>query len=257
MTMMILAKALETLVMPPMSLYLAIAAGFAVSRLAKRTWLRRAGIASAVLGALGLLLLTIPYVAFGLLNSLQKGIDPIAPTASTIDAEAIVVLSGDVDCDPPEYGPDQPGALSMQRSRYGAALARRTGLPLLITGGVLRPDRRPVSHVLRDFVQDELSVAVRWTEDRSVDTRGNARFSAEILKDAGIERVAVVTHAWHMPRAKRAFERAGLTVLPAPTIASTGPSGLRDGLIPSGRALRDSTWAIHEWIGRAWYWLRD
>lgn len=249
-------KVLEILVMPPFSLYLAMALGLALARVGNRKWLRRTGAGLALTSGACLVLMSVPFVAHSLLDSLQ--VDPAIPSDQTdLDAEAIVVLAGDIDCDPAEYGQDQPGALSLMRCRYGAVLAHRTGLPMLITGGVLRPDRRPVSHVLRDFVEDELHVAVRWTEDQATTTQGNAEYSAAMLKDVGIARIALVTHAWHMPRSKRAFERAGLSVLPAPMGAHAGPSNFREGIVPRARAFQDSAWAIHEWIGRAWYWLRS
>lgn len=249
-------KALEILVMPPFSLYLGMAVGLAAAKFLERRWMRRAGTALAITSLGALVLMSVPYVAHSLLNSLQ--VDPAIPLDQVdIDAEAIVVLAGDVDYGPAEYGQDQPGALSLMRCRYGASLASRTGLPLLITGGVLRPERRPVSHVLRDFVEDELRVDVQWTEDRATTTRGNADYTAAILKDAGITRVALVTHAWHMPRSRQAFERAGLSVLAAPMGAHIGPSRFRDGMVPRAQAFCDSAWAIHEWIGRAWYWLRS
>lgn len=250
-----LKSAVEALVMPPTSLFLLVLAGLAVARLSTPGPRRRAARAAAWLGGLLLLALSTPLAAYLLLDSLQTS-PALPPGTRSLDAGAIVVLAGDVDCDPAEWGPDQPGALSLMRCRYGAALSRRTGVPLLVTGGVLRPDRRPVSHVLRDFVQDELGVPVRWTEDRATDTRGNAVYSAELLAAEGIHRVALVTHAWHMPRARAAFERTGLQVLPAPMGAQAPPSRLLEGLLPRGSALRDSCWAVHEWIGRAWYRVR-
>lgn len=242
----------ETLVMPPVSLYLAVACGLLLRALAKRPWLRRTGLALSAAGAGTVVLLSIPQVAFWLLDGLQTS-PAIAPAATTIEADAIVVLAADADCDPPEYGPDQPGALSLARCRYGAALARRTGLPLLITGGVLRPDRRAISLVLEEFVEEELGVPVRWTEERSHTTRQNAFFSAKILRESGIQRVAVVTHAWHMPRALDVFRETGLELLPAPTCAHTPPERWWKGWVPRSRSLRDSTWAIHEYVGRLWY----
>ena len=96
---------------------------------------------------------------------------------------------------------------------------------------------------------------VRWTEERSHTTRENARFSAEILGREGIKKVAVVTHAWHMPRAIEVCEAVGFEVLPAPMSPATPPANLRDAVIPRASSLRDSSWAIHEWIGRLWYRL--
>lgn len=249
-----LKSLLETLLMPPTSLYLVVLTGLALARFGRAKGRRRAGVCLAWTGGAATVALSTPLVAHLLLASLQKA-EHIPPGATVIDAEAIVVLSADVGCDAPEYGEDQPGALSMLRCRYGAALARRTGLPILLSGGVLRPDRRPVSHVMRDFVQDELGTPVRWVEEASTTTRENAEFSARVLAREGVQRVALVSHSWHLPRARAAFERAGLEVLPAPTAPHAPPSALLESLIPHGRSLRDSTWAVHEWAGRLWYWL--
>jgi len=54
----------------------------------------------------------------------------------------------------------------------------------------------------------------------SQDTHQKATRSAAILKAEGITRIVLVTHAWHMPRAKLVFERAGMTIIPAPPIVS-------------------------------------
>ena len=250
-------RLLELVLLPPTSLYIGIALGLLINSLARRRAkprrsLARMGTGLAALSGLTLAALSIPQVAYWLLDSLQTA-PAIPPTATSIEAAAIVVLSGDIDCDPPEYGPDQPGFISLQRCRYAAQLSKRTGVPLLISGGVLRPDRRSAAEVLRDFVQDELSVPVRWIEKRSLTTRQNALFSAELLRKEGITRVAVVTHAWHMPRAIDVCEAAGFTVLPAPTLPATSPANLRDAIVPRSRSFRDSSWAIHEWVGRRWY----
>jgi uncharacterized SAM-binding protein YcdF (DUF218 family) len=152
---------------------------------------------------------------------------------------------------------DVPGPLSLDRCRYGAYLARRTGLPLLVSGGVLRPDRPAVSLRLARFIEDELGVPVRWTEERSSTTLENARFTAELLRAEGIQRIALVTHAWHMPRARTAFERAGLDVLPAPTAEAPSPQDWQHGLVPSAESFQLSVRVLHEWIGRMWYAARS
>jgi uncharacterized SAM-binding protein YcdF (DUF218 family) len=46
----------------------------------------------------------------------------------------------------------------------------------------------------------------------SLDTRDNARFAAALLRRRGLLRVALVTCAWHLPRATRLFRAAGLEV---------------------------------------------
>lgn len=48
-------------------------------------------------------------------------------------------------------------------------------------------------------------------EDRSVDTRGNIRFSAELLKERGIDSAVIVTNEFHQYRADIYARRNGLT----------------------------------------------
>jgi uncharacterized SAM-binding protein YcdF (DUF218 family) len=57
-------------------------------------------------------------------------------------------------------------------------------------------------------VPSDAIVRERW----SLDTRDNARFAASLLGRRGVTRVVLVTCSWHLPRAARAFEAAGLEV---------------------------------------------
>lgn len=50
-----------------------------------------------------------------------------------------------------------------------------------------------------------------------MDTADNARLSAAMLKAEDIERIVLVTHAFHMPRARQLFAAEGLSVAAAPT----------------------------------------
>ena len=107
-------------------------------------------------------------------------------------------------------------------------------------------------------VLEEYGVAPIFREDRARNTWGNAHYSAELLDGLGIRRVALVTHAHHMPRAVWSFRQAGVEVIPAPTGAfvpddrTFGPGSLR----PQARALYASWLAMHEYLGLAWYRLR-
>ncbi len=60
----------------------------------------------------------------------------------------------------------------------------------------------------------------------------------------------LVTSALHMPRARRAFERAGIAVIPAPTDfeVAPGPFDPLD-LLPNAGALDGSGRAMKEWVG--------
>lgn len=242
---------LKELLLPPASCALTGLVGLACVALRRR----RLGWSLVALAWGACLALSLPHVSTRLMGTLQT-YPAVDPRVTRIDAQVVVVLAADVDADLAEYGQDEPGPLSLVRCRYGAALARRTGLPLCISGGVLRPGRPAVSVRLAAFVERELGVDVRWREERSTSTLENARCTAELLRAEGVTRVALVTHAWHMPRAARAFERAGLTVLAAPTAAVALPERSSAGWTPRAKALQQSSWALHEWLGRAWYAVR-
>ena len=104
--------------------------------------------------------------------------------------------------------------------------------------------------LLRDF-----NMQPRWMETNSRTTHENAVFSASTLKANGVNTIYLVTHAWHMPRAKAAFEAAGITVIPAPTRFVTAPVGELKEFLPTFGGLQNSYYAFHEWIGLAWYSL--
>ncbi|MGH8664442.1 MAG: YdcF family protein, partial [Burkholderiales bacterium] len=111
---------------------------------------------------------------------------------------------------------------------------------------------------MRAVLVDEMNVPVRWTEERSVDTFTNAVESYRILAPLGITTVYLVTHAWHMPRARLAFAHAGFTVIPAPTAFSqTEPidPSLLD-FLPRASALMNSYYFWHEVLGYLAYSVR-
>ena len=102
----------------------------------------------------------------------------------------------------------------------------------------------------------DFGVRVRWVESASDNTAENARRSAELLLPAGVRRIALVTHAWHMPRAVAVFAAAGFTVVPAPTAyVSARPATPLD-FLPRATAMQQAATALHEWVGIAWYALR-
>lgn len=169
-------------------------------------------------------------------------------------AQAIVVLGGGVHAQAPEYGAAQPGPHTLQRLRYGAWLARKTGKPLAFAGGVgwaaLGTDTEAEGTVARRVLQEEYGLALKWMDDRSRDTGENAARMAQLLQPAGVRRIALVTDATHIPRAAAAFRAAGFEVIAAPT----------DFPIPEGRPelewLPSSTGAstcrslVREWLAR-------
>lgn len=218
---------------------------------------RRAGLAVSSVG-LGLLyLLSTPLVGGGLLGLLQTA-PPLAEDAlGAQGGEAIVVLGAGRRSAAAEYGGDTVNALALERLRYAARIARRTGLPLLVSGGLARDGHPPEAILMMQALEADFGVPVRWVESDSRNTFDNARYSSQILRASGLRRILLVSHAWHMPRALWAFGRFGLQVTPAPTAFETDDDTLLlSDLLPQARALRKSYFALHEMLGNLWYRLR-
>jgi len=250
-----LRAALKSVALPPLSLFLLALLGLCLRR--RRPRLGRALLASA---ACLLVLLTLPVVADTLLIGLQthRALPETAPLQGAGGAGgvgAVVVLSAGLDRAGFEYGGPTVGPKTLLRLRYGAALSRRTGLPILTSGGILDPGTPPVAGLMESVLENEFGVDVRWVERQSRNTRENARFSAALLKADGISAVLLVTQAWHMPRAVLEFEATGLKVIPAPCGFTPELELELAAFVPSANALERSRWAIHEWLGQAWYAL--
>jgi uncharacterized SAM-binding protein YcdF (DUF218 family) len=86
-------------------------------------------------------------------------------------------------------------------------------------------------------------------ETRALNTRENAMYSAEILRERGMETVVLVTSATHLRRAVKDFATAGVTVIPAAAdIVGRGRMGV-DGFLPSAHALAQTQVCLHEILG--------
>ncbi len=243
------------LLLPPINLMLGAVVGWALLR-------RRPRFARWLIGVclLAMFVLSIPVVPRMLLYSLEMGLpggDPVLQAG--VEPGAVVILSGELNHAEPAGGVlpgDDVGPLTLERMRAGVVLARRTGLPLLVTGGVLRPDTLPIAVLMARDIKAYDSMPVRWVEPRSLDTWQNADYSAALLAKAGVTRVYLVTHAWHMRRSLIAFENFGITAISAPPSLNGWPKMEVDYFVPSVTAWLDSTFALHEWIGCVVYALR-
>jgi len=169
--------------------------------------------------------------------------------------QAIVILGGDVLPVAPEYGHSQPSAATAARLRYGAWLARQSGPPLAFTGGfgwgAHSTQTESEAEVAARVLQQDYGLALRWRESQSRDTAGNARLTETLLRQAGVQRIALVTHAWHMPRAMLAFEQAGLAVTPAPMGYVLPAQGELLEWLPSAQGLQASRQVLREWLALA------
>lgn len=183
------------------------------------------------------------------LRALMQGADP---------PQAVVILGGGTRHAVVErpYA-ETPKLITLERLVHGAWVASETGLPVAVTGGPPRDGMSSEAEVMKRVLEERLATPVRWAESDARDTADNARFTVDLLRRDGIERVLLVTQAYHMPRAAASFRTAGLQVIPAPH-GFVGPFtewGVATFTPTVGSAELVSR-AAHEWIGMAWYWMR-
>lgn len=253
-SLLFLKPILTTLLLPAASgpLLLLALSLWALRAMPKR-WSARWPLLLSSLVSVGWWLISCPAVAVWLSVHALPQVSPIRPEAlKQQQVQAIVILGGGVDNHTQEYNGANLSSASMARLLYGLYLARASQLPMAFTGGQGWGGRnaQPPEAAVADAVLARLQApALRWQENLSRDTRENAQMTATLLKAEGITRIALVTHAWHMPRSVRHFEAVGLTVLPAPMgYIQTSASPLLQWL-PSGEGLRDSSWLLKEWLG--------
>jgi len=170
-------------------------------------------------------------------------------------AVAILVLGGGMKPRAPEYGVSDLSGASLERLRYGVWLSRQTGAPLGFSGGLgwaQQDGEHPEARIASRIAKEEYGVTLRWIEEHSRDTRENAGRSAPLLRQSGVKKVLLVTHAWHMRRAARAFGEAlgsDVAVVPAPMgYFNPRPDRLLDWL-PSTEGIAQNRIALRELLG--------
>lgn len=250
----------KSLALPPTAFFVLFLLGLLIKR-----WRPRLGRGFLWI-LLGLVYLsTTPFAAGELMAPLQQ-YAPVDPESPDPEAGAIVVLGAGIYFAAPEYlqtsAPhaysDTANALSLQRVEYAAYLARNTQIPILVSGGATGPNPEiTVARAMKQTLERDFGVEVRWVEEESDSTMSNAERVAQILQREGVRRFYLVTHAWHMPRAMIAFERTQVVPLPAPTRYVSRAEPRWQDFVPSAKAFLTTYYATHEWLGIAWYRLQS
>ena len=244
-----ITDAIAALFLPPAGPLLFVALGVAL------TWRRRVrgGAALAALGVVLLWLACLPVVGLSLARLLEP---PPVAQAALKSGTAIIVLGAGRIQGSPEYRADIVNAEGLVRLRYGARLARETGLPLLAAGGKPYGGILSEADTMAHAAAEDFRTPVRWVEGDSNTTAENAARSFAILSPEKRTRIVLVTSALHMRRAEAAFRKAGFDVIAAPTsYASRGETHLVD-WVPGSGGLSATRAALWELIGIAWYRFR-
>jgi uncharacterized SAM-binding protein YcdF (DUF218 family) len=234
----LLKKFVAALLLPPLLPLLAIFAGLLLLR--RRL---RLGRALAWGGLLVAWLLSTPVVVNLITTPLEDV--PVLQPQDLARGEAIVILGAGAHRFMPEYGGPGPNRLALERLRFGARLARASGLPVLVSG-----EAGPMT----DSLRADFGVAPDWREGGSLDTADNARNTAAILRGKAVGRIVLVTHAVHMRRAMAEFAAQGIEVIPAPTGFFSRFEGDEPRIwffdyLPGPAAAYAGWYALHEWAG--------
>jgi uncharacterized SAM-binding protein YcdF (DUF218 family) len=136
--------------------------------------------------------------------------------------QAIVVLGCSVRLD--EWGV-LAGALGRRVQAAADAYERQGGRGAIVVAsggrrwaGVVEADA-----MARELVRRGVPEGSIVRERCSLSTRQNARFAAQVLARRGIGRAAVVTCAWHAPRAASLFRMHGVSVDLVPVAPAHAP----------------------------------
>ncbi|MEW6293366.1 MAG: YdcF family protein [Pseudomonadota bacterium] len=234
----LLKKFAAALLLPPLLPLLAIFAGLLLLR--RRPKLGRT---LAWGGLLVAWLLSTPVVVNLITTPLEDV--PVLQPQDLARGEAIVILGAGAHRFMPEYGGPGPNRLALERLRFGARLARASGLPVLVSG-----EAGPMT----DSLRADFGVAPDWLEGGSLDTEDNARNTVEILRGKAVERIVLVTHAAHMRRSMAEFAAQGIEVIPAPTGFFSRFEGDEPRIwfldyLPGPAAAYAAWFALHEWAG--------
>jgi len=238
-----------------------------------RHWL---GTAMLVLSTIALVALSLPLTAHQLMNGLENFSKPpelvpmaekgrqaslYIPANSLKDPpEAIVVLGNGRYSEAPEYDlEDTVSGQGLERLRYATFLQRKTGLPILVSGGAPGGEDTAEAAHMQAVLSTDFRADVKWVEIESRTTLENARNSQLLLAAAKVRHIYLVTHAWHMRRAARAFESVGIKVTPAPTGFHTlGRTALAySAYLPSAHGMYFTSLALRERLGYIWYGLNE
>lgn len=252
---------LTALVLPPVPGLVLVLAGWRVS-----TRRRGLGLALLLLGVVSLWAGTTNLVGQTLMRTLlapppalaQADVDALARGAARAPRTAIVVLGGGRELYAPEYGMSSLSPFTLERLRYGLWLARQTGLPLAFSGGVGHgaPPGPSEAEIARRIAEREFGRRIDWIEPDSRDTQENAQRTVPLLAAQRIERIVLVTHGFHMPRARAAFERAAarggrsMEIVAAPIGMSVFEAPVDIDLLPSSQGFGLTRLALREWLGR-------
>ncbi|MBI3795115.1 MAG: YdcF family protein [Nitrospinae bacterium] len=174
-----------------------------------------------------------------------------------LDGDVIIVLGGGITDNYSLHGDVMAGmpSDSTERTLCSFFLWKDKNIPIIYSGGTQYAGGVPeASAGKRLLVSIGVPPEMVIEEGRSLDTRENAAYSKQIMEKMNFKKAVLVTSAWHATRADVLFKNAGIPHSMYRCGAARGnhkSSSLS--LLPSVGSLGQSTAAIKEYLGTAFY----
>lgn len=207
-------------------------------------------------GGFLLLITSFPVTAYLLMRPLEIAAGPYADPAklSNMGVRYIVTLGGGAGND--NLSPADRVGVGLFRLMEGLRLWRCMPDALLILSGMgfppglTNPESMAALPLELGVPKDALVL-----EARAWDTGDEALLFGEL---AGKRPFALVTSAYHIPRAMKQFKSLGLTPIAAPCeFLADRPPPLYQWFLPDAEALKRTQTAIHEYLGLIWVSLKQ
>ena len=212
----------------------------------------------SIIGIFILIVCSLPVVSNKLVAYLESDYQLSKP--SNIEpADSIVVLSGMIRTINSKDGLDYEFGEASDRIFAGINLFKEKKAPkLILTRGKLPWSVGiPEGEYLREIaINNGISESNILLTKNVENTDQEAKAIKKLLSDDK-SKVLLVTSAFHMPRAQKVFEAAGINVVPFPVDFQKGLSKITFmSFMPSANALSGTSFFVREMMGRIYYNLK-
>ena len=215
---------------------------------------KRAGLAAICI----LIVCSLPLVSNRLISYLERDHLLVSPVNART-ADAIVVLSGMVRTIEGADGLRYEWGEASDRIFAGIELIKQNKAPILLLTGGKQPWSvgKPEGEYLRDIAEKFGVPRDRILLTENVQNTDQEAKAVAKLLNKEFPTVILVTSAFHMPRARKVFEAAGIVAFPFPVdfLSMAGKITIM-AFIPSAEAFNKTSFFIREVIGRLYYNLK-
>lgn len=192
---------------------------------------------------------SISLIGNFLLRPLENQFQP----PKRIIGDVIIMLGDGATLDTPNLnGKGHLSSIAANRLLTCIQLYHKLNAPIVVSGGQVFKNTGREAQIGNNILLDlGIPKDKIFIEDESLNTTENAKYVKKILNQQHFRKPILVTSAFHMPRAVRQFQKAGITVTPFPADYHTNISFRFSSrqLVPTSEAMNDVSIALKEYLG--------